>query len=114
MSEAAEALRSLAAQVDQAAGALRGARFGEFSDLAAQIEQAESSWRGCCSRIHGDPDAETECLRLRRSLDRLGSLLGHVAGVHQALTGLDPLHAAVYDRSGAGVAGGRSMLREEA
>ena len=114
MSEAAEALRRVASQVDDAAGALRGARFQEFAELAAQIEQAETAWRASCERIPGDPTAEAECRKLRRSLDRLGALIGHVAGVQQALGGLDPGRAAVYGRDGAGAGAERTLLREEA
>ena len=113
-SKAAERLQRLTAQIDEAAGALKGARFAEFADLAASIESAESSWAKHGAEIHGDPEAEAACRRLRHSLDRLGALLGHIAGVQQALAGVDPLHAAVYDRGGAGVAAERRLLQEEA
>jgi len=114
MSEAAESLRRLASQVEQAAGALREARFREFAELAAQIEQAETGWRGSVSRVPGDAGAEAECRKLRRSLDRLGALIGHVAGLQQALGALDPARGAGYGRNGTGAAAGRTRLREEA
>lgn len=113
MSEAARALARLRSQVDGAAEALRGARFAEFAELAECIDRARAAW-GRYGRIEGDPEAVGECRALRQSLDRLAAVLGHVAGVRRALTAIDPVHAAVYDHKGADVAGGRSLVHEEA
>lgn len=114
MSDAADALRRLTSQVDEAVAALRRAQFSELADLAARIEQAESAWRARCDDIRGDAAAEAECRRLRSSLDCLGGLLGHIAGVQRALRALDPARATVYGPDGAGVSGGRARVREEA
>jgi len=51
---------------------------------------------------------------LEASLDRLGALIGHVAGLQQALGALDPARGAGYGRNGTGAAAGRTRLREEA
>ena len=114
MSQAAESLELLAARVDEAAGALTQARFGEFAELASELEQAGATWSARSGDIQGDADAEAACQGLRRALDRLGCLLGHVAGVQTALGALDPGRSAAYDRSGAGVTSGRTLLQEEA
>jgi hypothetical protein len=111
MSERAAALRRLTAHVERAAGALVRARFGEFAEAAAELERADL---GPVRGFAADPEAEAACHALRLSLDRLGALLGHVAGVQLALRGLDATQAALYDRSGAGVAAGRRLVREEA
>jgi hypothetical protein len=64
--------------------------------------------------VQGDREAAEAGRALREALERLGALLGHVAGVQLALRGLDSTHAAAYDRNGAGVNEMRRRVREEA
>ncbi len=114
MSDTAESLWRLAAKVDEAAGALRRAELAEFAEMAAELESADVSWAARGDDVAGDSATQDACVGLQRSLDRLGALLGHVAGVQQALAAVDPVHGAVYDRSGSGVDAERTTVHEEA
>ena len=114
MSEAALSLRSLIAHVDAASGALMRARFDEFAEVAAGLEAADLGALPLREGVQRDREAAEAVRSLRQSLERLGELLGHVAGVQLALRGLDSAHAAAYDRSGAGVSEMRRRVREEA
>jgi hypothetical protein len=90
MSEAAESLLRLTAKVEGAATALARARFGEFAEAAAALEAADMEALRKAGELREDSEALAACRGLRRSLDRLGGLLGHVAGVQHALQALDP------------------------
>ena len=105
MSSPAETLRTLTGRLDQASEALARADFSAFADAAAALEAAAPRAEP------GDPRAR---LALKRSLDRLGALLGHVVGVREALIGLRPDAAESYDRRGAGARSANGRLRREA
>jgi hypothetical protein len=104
MSRAAEELLRLTAKVDEAAAALVRARFDEFAEAAAALDAAAAASPRPGETVRTDPESLAACKGLRRSLDRLGVLLGRTAGVQQALREFDP-----------GLAGRRGRLvREEA
>lgn len=110
MSEAAQRLRAIEARVGAAAAALARADFAAFAQEAGALEAA-APFRPSAAGLAGDAEARQACLALRRSLDRMGALLGHVAGVERALHGPDK--AAAYDRRGVGAGpGGGSLSRE--
>ena len=105
MSPRAERVRTLTALLDEASDALARADFSAFAEAAAALDAAAPRTGTA------DPEAH---LALKRSLDRLGALLGHVAGVHQALQGIHPEQTAFYDRRGAGAPRANGRLRREA
>lgn len=102
MSEAAEMLRSLAARVEEAGAALARADFAAFAEAAADLDSADLRFLALQAGAGVDDDAREACRALRGALDRLGALLGHVAGVQQALRGIGPGEAVFYDRGGSG------------
>jgi len=114
MDEPDRSLRALAERVDQAAEALAQADFAAFAEHAVRLDAEDLA----ALEMAEDPSANAEaCRELRRSLESLGALLGHVAGVRDALLGTQPGAAGGYDRSGAAQQQGarrEASLREEA